>query len=369
MNLQEKIDEAYPRYYDYEGNITKEQWQEMLQNPSVFYESNIEHLKCIYTFENHAATCKEVSEKLGNTPNHYIGLANALAKRIVKKMEIKKLPTKDDSEADVYWYILFYGQEVKTVYPLRNIDLKKGMALVEKYAQSDDLNIEENQDPYVFIIDEINRGNISKIFGELITLIESTKRLGEDEAATAILPYTSHEFGVPKNVYILGTMNTADRSISLMDTALRRRFHFIEMMPDENILTKLGIGDVEGIDVPKMLRTINDRIEYLYDREHTIGHSYFTSLAKNPTLENLAGIFLNAILPLLQEYFYEDYRKIQLVLGDNAKENPDHKFILDQDIKVREVFKGNPDIDDLPETKYAIQKSAFYQPESYKLIY
>lgn len=230
------------------------------------------------------------------------------------------------------------------------------------------IDIQENKKPYVFIIDEINRGNISKIFGELITLIESTKRLGEEEATKAILPYTGDEFGVPNNIYILGTMNTADRSISLMDTALRRRFQFIEMMPDENVLTSLNIQDVGGVDVPKMLKTINQRIEYLYDREHTIGHAYFTSLANEPTIEKLAEIFLNAIIPLLQEYFYEDYSKIQLVLGDNAKVDAGFKFILDTDIKVREVFKGNPDID-LPEKKYTIQTDAFYQAESYKLIY
>ncbi|WKG33412.1 AAA family ATPase [Priestia aryabhattai] len=256
----------------------------------------------------------------------------------------------------------------KTVYPLRKMDLRKVTSLIEKHVQSHKISVEEYQNPYVFIIDEINRGNISKIFGELITLIEPTKRLGEDEPATAILPYTGDEFGVPKNVYILGTMNTADRSIALMDTALRRRFKFIEMMPDENVLKTLNIENVEGIDVPQMLKTINERIEYLYDREHTIGHAYFTSLAKDPSLENLAGIFLNAIIPLLQEYFYEDYSKIQLVLGDNAKKSPVYKFILDTDLKVKEVFKGNPDVE-LPEKKFLIQTDAFYQSESYKLIY
>ncbi|TRZ40703.1 AAA family ATPase [Niallia circulans] len=229
-------------------------------------------------------------------------------------------------------------------------------------------NGQNNNKPYVFIIDEINRGNISKIFGELITLIEPTKRLGEEEATTVILPYTGDEFGVPNNIYILGTMNTADSSIALMDTALRRRFQFIEMMPDENVLTKLNIQEIEGINIQKMLKTINERIEYLYDREHTIGHAYFTSLANDPTIDKLAEIFLNAIIPLLQEYFYEDYSKIQLVLGDNAKVDASIKFILDTDIKVREVFKGNPDID-LPEKKYSIQTDAFYKDESYKLIY
>ena len=238
----------------------------------------------------------------------------------------------------------------------------------EKYVENDELGVEENQQPYVFIIDEINRGNISKIFGELITLIEPSKRTGEKEAATAILPYSEEEFGVPNNVYVIGTMNTADRSIALMDTALRRRFKFIEMMPDEAVLTKLEVENVEGIDIPLMLKTMNERIEYLFDREHTIGHSYFIPLVQKPSVDKLADIFLNAILPLLQEYFYEDYSKIQLVLGDNAKEDPNDKFIVDNPIKIGEVFKGNPDID-LPEKKFSIQRSAFYRAESYKSIY
>ncbi|WP_257150835.1 AAA family ATPase [Bacillus toyonensis] len=256
----------------------------------------------------------------------------------------------------------------KSVYPLRKMDIKEVIALIEKYLPSNDILVKENVEPYVFIIDEINRGNISKIFGELITLIEATKRIGGLEPLLATLPYTEEKFGVPNNLYILGTMNTADRSIALMDTALRRRFQFIEMMPDSSVLTKLGIVDIEGINIAKMLQVINERIEYLFDREHTIGHAYFTPLAKDLSLRNLASIFLNAIIPLLQEYFYEDYSKIQLVLGDNAKEDHIYKFILDTEIKVKDVFKGNPDID-LPEKKYQIQTDAFYHAESYKQIY
>lgn len=221
--------------------------------------------------------------------------------------------------------------------------------------------------PYVFIIDEINRGNISKIFGELITLIEDTKRIGEEEETKTILPYTGDEFGVPKNIYLIGTMNTADRSIALMDTALRRRFNFIEMMPDVEVLNKLKIPEIEGIDIPRMLQAMNNRIEYLYDREHTIGHSYFTSLNNNSTLDDIANIFLKSIIPLLQEYFYEDYEKIQLVLGDNSK-NVENKLVLDIDNNVNEIFKSHPDID-MNEQKYIIQKDAFYISKSYKEIY
>ena len=232
------------------------------------------------------------------------------------------------------------------------------------------IDVEQESKPYVFIIDEINRGNISKIFGELITLIEDTKRAGASEAMEAILPYSGETFSVPKNVYILGTMNTADRSIALMDTALRRRFEFTEMMPNSKILESLGIGtiavDGQKLNIGRMLDIINERIEYLFDREHTIGHAYFTRLVASPSIETLASIFEKNVIPLLQEYFYEDYEKIQLVLGDNAKED-EFKFVLDKPLKIKDVFSGNPDID-LPEKAYVIQKEALYKLESYKQI-
>lgn len=229
--------------------------------------------------------------------------------------------------------------------------------------------IEENTEPYVFIIDEINRGNISKIFGELITLIESTKRAGMPEAASAILPYSGDEFSVPSNVYILGTMNTADRSIALMDTALRRRFQFVEMMPDSDVLRKINADKVEDLDVAAMLDKINERIEYLYDREHTIGHAFFTDLKDDATLVKLQSIFEKSVIPLLQEYFYEDYQKIQLVLGDNAKSDDSLKFIIDEKVIAKNIFKGNvEDVIDLPEKKYSINSKAFENINSYKEI-
>ena len=232
------------------------------------------------------------------------------------------------------------------------------------------VEVEQETKPYVFIIDEINRGNISKIFGELITLIEDTKRAGAEEAMEVILPYSGDTFSVPKNVFILGTMNTADRSIALMDTALRRRFEFEEMMPDSEVLESLGIGtiivDGEELSVSEMLNTINRRIKYLFDREHTIGHAFFTKLAVDPSMETLANIFEKNVIPLLQEYFYEDYEKIQLVLGDNTKPD-EYKFVLDTQIDLKNDLNGNPDID-LPEKSYEIQREAFRRLMSYKLI-
>lgn len=228
----------------------------------------------------------------------------------------------------------------------------------------------KNEQPYVFIIDEINRGNISKIFGELITLIENTKREGMPEAASAILPYSGEAFSVPSNVYILGTMNTADRSIALMDTALRRRFQFVEKMPSADVLRKIGADKVvaggDELDVAAMLETINERISFLYDREHTIGHAFFTGLKNDPSIDTLAGIFEKSVIPLLQEYFYEDYQKIQLVLGDNGKSDERHKFIKDIKVVAKNIFKGNvDDVIDLPEKKYEVNDNALMNIQSY----
>lgn len=185
--------------------------------------------------------------------------------------------------------------------------------LVEK-AQAD------TSHPYILIIDEINRGNTSKIFGELITLIEDSKREGKNERIEVTLPYSGKKFSIPKNIFIIGTMNTADRSLALMDTALRRRFDFIETMPDPaTIKDKNGQAlNIDGINIPELLKVINQRIEALYDREHTIGHAFFLELHPNSTINDLGRIFKNKILPLLEEYFFEDWEKITKVLGKSG---------------------------------------------------
>ena len=191
--------------------------------------------------------------------------------------------------------------------------------------------------PYVLVIDEINRGNIARIFGELITLVEDSKRIGKPDEARVTLPGSKTDFGVPSNLYLLGTMNTADRSIALLDTALRRRFAFIEMMPDPS---HDGVNkDIEGVDCGKVLDAMNRRIAVLLDREHQIGHTYFLGVASVATL---AKTFRRHIMPLLQEYFYDDWGKIRAVLNNNgfvvSRDLPDELVRQDLTESTRRIY-------------------------------
>jgi 5-methylcytosine-specific restriction endonuclease McrBC GTP-binding regulatory subunit McrB len=289
-------------------------------------------------------------------------------------------------------------------------------------------HIDNSKKSFVLIIDEINRGNISQIFGELITLIEKDKRQGQDEELYVTLPYSREVFSVPPNLYIIGTMNTADRSVEALDTALRRRFEFEEMMPKPELLSPqqliislyakypetpwdeqtyrmeatelyalIGIDHAfestirqdenpdyaddykilalasdkfTGINFQNLLATINSRIQKLLDSDHQIGHAFFMNIF---SIDKLYNVFFQKVIPQLQEYFYGDFGKIGLVLGNAfikaqnsvlqfANFEYEDKELL-QERKVYEIntFKNNNQVD-LTEFSKAVRD--IYSPKA-----
>ena len=238
------------------------------------------------------------------------------------------------------------GIKPKLTKPEEDIETKDVSYNIEKgifkeIAEKAQRHPEKN---YAIFIDEINRGNIANIFGELITLIEEDKRIGCDNGLQAILPYSKEKFGVPKNLYIVGTMNTADRSVEALDTALRRRFSFICVQPEPEKLSEEQFV-CDGIELDKMLTAINSRIEKLMDSDYCIGHSYFMTIQnRKAPLDELKSIFLNKIIPLLQEYFYGDWGKIILVLGKGfiEKKNDSVQFLATEEYEDYEEFDTKP---------------------------
>ncbi len=260
-----------------------------------------------------------------------------------------------------------------TLYELKAPTLipEKLLALVNATASQAGSQSEAGATPSnkrVLIIDEINRGNVSRIFGELITLIEPSKRAGASEALTTTLPYSKRPFSVPDNLYLIGTMNTADRSLAGLDIALRRRFVFEEMPPRAELLDGVVIEE-EGhkVDVGRLLHTLNQRIEVLLDRDHCLGHAYFMPLkaAAKPTLAQLGYIFKQQILPLLQEYFFEDWQRIAWVLNDHRKNEPDTMFLLEPDIDIEDLLGKVPV--GKQRLRWTVNPNAFENPAAYVL--
>ena len=224
--------------------------------------------------------------------------------------------------------------------------------IIEKYNYIQNEAIEPKK--HVLIIDEINRGNVSAIFGELITLLEEDKRKGNPEHIEVVLPYSGNKFSVPNNVYIIGTMNTADRSVEALDTALRRRFSFVEMQPDPNELS-----EVEGVDLSKFLEAINKRIEVLIDKDHQIGHSYFIGIQN---IVDLQRTFKDKIIPLLEEYFYGDFGKIGLVLGGEFIKLAENQVAFPENFEYEKNFLEDKKI-------YHITPSKDWDDEAFRSIY
>lgn len=261
-----------------------------------------------------------------------------------------------------------YEDFVEGIRPLLRDDEPGGMAYEMRPGVFLNLCERARTNPgqrYALFIDEINRGNMAKIFGEALSLIEDTKREGRPEAMEIRLPYSGRLFSVPPNLYIFGSMNTADRSLALLDTALRRRFHFEEMQPDPTLLENLV---VEGVRLEPLLAALNQRIEALYDRDHTIGHAYFLGPGwEHPTLGTLKNVFLKRIFPLLQEYFFDDQEKIRLVLGDNHKEQKglNRLAFLQRDDRNERLFG----VDDVGSARYTYNDAILLNPDAYVGIY
>ena len=276
-----------------------------------------------------------------------------------------------------YRFVTFhqsYGYEefVEGLRPVLNDETAQGEVAYEiRPGVFKQLCDEARQSPgqrFAMVIDEINRGNISKIFGELITLIEADKRdplNGEKPPIEVVLPYSGEKFSVPANVDIYGTMNTADRSLALLDMALRRRFEFRPLLPDGALLGKVVFENKE-INLCQMLEKMNARIEALYDRDHCIGHAYLMGVKH---FDDLKNVFRHRIIALLEEYFFDDWQKIRLVLGDNQKEKA-HQFMTESETDLNALFGENHELENHAlKRHYVLQEKAFSEPDAYIGIY
>ena len=309
---ENKILLGYGEDIDFTSCESKQDIEEKLRETNPETKSSDYAIKAVNSFKNEMKNRDFVVVTDGNSKFRAIGQIDGEYEFTIRdgyqqKRSVSWMSVYESSVPREQIYKKNFSQP--TIYRLREESLK-----VESFGQIVSSGSNSSLKNYVLIIDEINRGNVSKIFGELITLLESDKRLDADNELRVTLPYSAESFGVPRNLFLIGTMNTADRSIAFIDTALRRRFKFVEMMPSSRVIRDLvgNGGAINEIDVAHILDTINARIELLFDRDHQLGHSYFIS-CKN--LVDLREVFCNKVIPLLQEYFYGDWGKVCTVLG------------------------------------------------------
>ena len=266
-------------------------------------------------------------------------------------VEVAKIKKKKEFGRQAFYEMKKEEWNFGAIEDLVNSDKREGV----NSNNTSDVEEKGNNSSYVLIIDEINRANISKVFGELISLIEEDKRLGGQNELTVKLPYSRKRFGIPPNLYIIGTMNTADRSIALLDTALRRRFVFRERMPKPFLLEEFSSKC--GVDLPLLLKTLNERIEYLYDREHQIGHAYFM---KCTTPEKLDEVMREDVIPLLAEYFFEDWGKVAIVLGDGDPERKGKVGGFLRSVVLPKPENGDDDDGETPRIRWEVQSKFDY---------
>jgi len=357
---------GYGAGVDFSGCKSREDILDVLKRAGQHHESTDFAVTAANAFVLHVKPGDLVVVSEGNLKFRAIGEVTGHYRRLVRDDGDHYVQCRDVRWLRVYSTALPVEQlmDVRfsqaTIYELRDgsINRSKLKALLQPSEP-----IAEGDVPRVLIVDEINRGNVSRIFGELITLIEPSKRAGAAESLAVVLPYSKEKFSVPGNVHLIGTMNTADRSLAGVDIALRRRFQFVEMPPRPDLLADVTIA---GVNLGDMLTVMNQRIEALLDREHQLGHAYFVNLASSDSVDALATVFRHEIVPLLQEYFFEDWQRIAWVLNDHRKP-VGCRFVVQQSVSGAVMFGDGVDVE-VESKLWRLETTAFGNAGSYRGI-